>query len=161
MNFNTSLENKSLEQLLFKSALEFNAFYSDSSKLGKIPKLNNKIIKIMKYSNPSEDSLINKAIVLIFMKIYFQNLYCCHQSYDVRRLNNSYDVRRLNKSIVYSELVSSFVRVLDFYKIKYDKEFIPSGLVMDLVVGDDYFLNDKNIDSLYKNINLLKYKIDQ
>lgn len=122
--------------------------YKPNNKVNESPAALPIVTEELKSAIYQADSVGEKYLTLILLKLYKAHLECCNQSYELRP-DSELD-------IISNPILDEFLKTTKLYNSKKSIEFIPSSIVYEWIIKHPYLCEYSPINKEMKAIKKLK-----
>ncbi|MBP9023953.1 MAG: hypothetical protein KBH06_12180 [Spirochaetes bacterium] len=135
---------KEFEELVYNFALNLKV---DTEKKMRIPIISDDMKIALRELRKNKSQVLEVSLVLILLKIYYNHLITCNQSYDLRNNPDLYGINPILEPIVYE-----FNYIAKYWDPDDHIEYISSEIIMDYVQKNKRLLSNKHIKEYYNKL---------
>jgi len=143
-NKRNKISLKECEQLVYNYAV--NLIVNTENRMP-LPKISDDMKIALRELRKNKSQVLEVSLVIILLKIYYNHLITCNQSYDLRNNPDFYGINPILEPIVYE-----FNNIAKYWNPDDHIEYISSEKIMDYVKNNKRLLSNKIIKEYYEKI---------
>ena len=143
-NKRNKISLKECEQLVYNYAV--NLIVNTENRMP-LPKISDDMKIALRELRKNKSQVLEVSLVIILLKIYYNHLITCNQSYDLRNNPDFYGINPILEPIVYE-----FNNIAKYWNPDGYIEYISSEKIMDYVKNNKRLLSNKIIKEYYEKI---------